>query len=120
MRQLKLVRGHSAASPPEKIRRDRRPAESEMRLMFAILEDAVATIVAKHPAGVERNGRARREAIEWMMSEDRVHVFAFDNVCEAVGIDASRLRRGVLEHAGLVPAERPASPASHARVAPSR
>jgi len=111
MRQLKLVRGHSAASPPEKVRRDRRPAESEMRLMFAILEDAVATIVAKHPGGVERNGRARREAIEWMMSEDRLHVFAFDNVCEAVGIDPARLRRGVLEHVGLVPAERPASPA---------
>ncbi len=69
----------------------------EQRLMLAILEDAVYTVL-KH-AGT-RNRRAQRlvrDAERWMALTDRSWLFSFENICAVLGLEAaavrSRLRR---------------------------
>jgi len=44
----------------------------------------------------DRASKLRREALAWIVSEDRSNVFAFENICEALGIDAGWLRAKVL------------------------
>ena len=75
-----LPRGSSAASP-------------EMRLVVAIMEDAWNCVT--HRAG-SRNRRARRdfmEAYQWFCDERRDWPFAFNNVCDLLGLDATVVRR---------------------------
>src|SRR5262245_65104485 len=75
------------------------PAEGERRLLLAVLEDGIRTLL-KH-AGATR-GRAatlQREALGWLLSTDRLDVFAFETICETLGIDADRLRARVLAEA---------------------
>ena len=69
---------------------DRSP---ELRLMAAVLEDAVRTFC--RCAGVRgvRNGRLFRETAEWFESSDLSWPYAFENVCDALGIEAAWLRR---------------------------
>jgi len=74
------------------------PAENHLRLMAAVLNDAVR-VLAKH-----KSPRRRREEMVWFTSRDRTAVFAFENVCEALGIDAARIRRHVIAQSGVVPA----------------
>jgi len=74
------------------------PAENHLRLMAAVLNDAVR-VLAKH-----KSPRRRREEMAWFTSRDRTAVFAFENVCEALGIDAARIRRHVIAQSGAVPA----------------
>jgi len=76
------------------------PAEGERRLLLAVLEDGIRTLL-KH-AGATR-GRARtlqREALTWLLSDAHTDVFAFASICEALEIDPGRLRGQVL---GRVP-----------------
>ena len=58
--------------------------------MRAVLAHAIRA--AQNEARGSRALSARREAIAWIMSEDRADVFAFENICETLGIDASRVR----------------------------
>lgn len=69
--------------------------ESERRLRLAILEDALRYY--RDYAGVrDRRARAMHEdAAEWFASRDRSEPFAFENVCDALGLDASAIRRGL-------------------------
>jgi hypothetical protein len=72
------------------------PAEGERRLLLAVLEDGIRTLL-KH-AGATR-GRARtlkREALAWLLSDAHSDVFAFASICEALEIDPARLRGQVL------------------------
>ncbi len=72
------------------------PAEGERRLLLAVLEDGIRTLL-KH-AGATR-GRARtlqREALAWLLSDAHTDVFAFASICEALEIDPGRLRGQVL------------------------
>jgi hypothetical protein len=61
----------------------------ELRLMAAVLEDAV-NVVRKCP-----RSRAGREAREWMNSTDTTWPFAFERICEAFEIDPAHVRRQV-------------------------
>jgi hypothetical protein len=72
------------------------PARNHLRLMAAVLNDAIR-VLSKH-----RSPRRRREEFAWLTSRDRTRVFAFENVCEALGIDADRVRRYVIAQAGPV------------------
>jgi hypothetical protein len=65
--------------------------------MAAVLNDAVR-VISKH-----RSPRRLREELTWLTSCDRTAVFAFENVCEALGIDAARIRRHVIAQSGAVP-----------------
>jgi hypothetical protein len=59
----------------------------ELRLMAAVLEDAV-NILRKRP-----RSRAGREAREWLASHDTSWPFAYERICEALDLDAERIRR---------------------------
>jgi len=84
-RPLALVRGRgSDAHSPE------------MRLVLALFEDAIRS-ATRHPAG--RNRREHREYLNaraWVQNDDRNWPFAFANVCDLLGLDASAVRRQVL------------------------
>ena len=74
----------------------------ELRLMAAVLEDAI-NIVRKRP-----RSRAGRVAREWLKSTDASWPFAFERICDALDLDADSVRRQV---AGTRPAVRPSLPA---------
>ena len=61
----------------------------EMRLMAAVLEDAIS-VLRKRP-----RSRAGREAREWMLSRDTSYPFSYERICEALDLDADSVRRGV-------------------------
>jgi hypothetical protein len=61
----------------------------ELRLMAAVLEDAI-NIVRKRP-----RSRAGREAREWLSSRDATWPFAFERICDALDLDADSVRRQV-------------------------
>jgi hypothetical protein len=61
-----------------------------------VLEDGLKSLAMGGAATTRRRRRDRA----WVESHDREDPFAFENVCETLGIDASRLRRrlfGVLD-----------------------
>lgn len=69
--------------------------EPERRLVIAILEDAVDCFT-KHVFARDRRGQQLfRDADEWIRDSDREWPFAFENVCDLVGLDAEYLRRGL-------------------------
>jgi len=76
---------------------DRRASmlQPEKRLMLAILEDATATLL-RHPTPRHAGKRrALRETEAWLDSPDTESPFAFIRICEALGLDAQWLRRGL-------------------------
>jgi hypothetical protein len=78
------------------------PAEGERRLLLAVLEDGIRTLLKYAGA---RRGRARtleREALAWMLSDAHTDVFAFASICETLEIDPGRLRGQVLARVGPV------------------
>lgn len=76
---------------------DRRLAEPHKRLMAAVLQavvddcrDGSAAEAADASRLVEVRGT--RNAIAYVASEDRNWPFSFENLCEALGLDAGSLR----------------------------
>src|ERR1043166_1525069 len=67
----------------------------EMRLMLAVLEEAVATLVRYRHARRARHQRVFREVQAWIASDDIVLPFAFVRICDAIGLDAAYLRGGL-------------------------
>ena len=65
-------------------------------LRAAVLIDAIRCLVG---AAGTRERRARQSALRWLLSRDTQAPFSFHNVCEVLGLDASRLRRSLLEPA---------------------
>src|SRR5436309_8685572 len=72
--------------------------EPHRRLMAAVLQ----TVVDDCGGSVYRRSRGyrspvarqdRRRAIAYVASTDRTWSFSFENLCEALGLDAHRLRR---------------------------
>jgi hypothetical protein len=64
------------------------------RLMVAILEDAVSIHVKSLSGGCVTR-RDVRQAREWLASRDRSLPFAFESICDALGLDPSYIRRGI-------------------------
>ena len=79
------------------------PAGGERRLLLAVLEDGIRTLLKYAQATHGRAFNLRREALIWLTSIDRKDVFGFENICEALGIDAKRLRERVLASSGRGP-----------------
>jgi hypothetical protein len=74
--------------------------EPQKRLMLAVLQTVVDDcrgssyrIAAGFRAPVDR--RAYEQARAYVASRDRSWPFSFENLCEAVGLDADRLRAGL-------------------------
>lgn len=67
-------------------------AEGERRLLLAVLEDGIRTLL-KHAGATRGRGRnLHREAMAWFASDAHADVFAFASICEALEIDPGRLR----------------------------
>jgi hypothetical protein len=83
--------------------------QPEKRLMLAVLEDAV-TAYQRYAISTEQDERADFvEVLRWFNAADQRWPFSFRNICEALGLEADRLRRGLaawreLRRAGLVTA----------------
>ena len=65
---------------------------SEQRLMLAVLVDAINILQGWNRLGSVRKRRAFAEASQWIITRGTHHPFAFDSVCDALGIDPSMLR----------------------------
>lgn len=74
------------------------PPEGERRLMLAVLIDAVRltrslqSCAARHALSLVKERQLVRE-LSWFFSFDRSHPFAFENICEALGLEAEYIRR---------------------------
>src|SRR2546422_11164789 len=77
-------------------------APGEQRLMRAMLEDCLRALLGR---ASERSVWLERD-LAWITSEDRVDLFAFENVCDALGIDAGYLRARVLAALAATNSER--------------
>ena len=71
--------------------------QPELRLMEAILEDAVATLMTDLRRCTGRQRRDFAEALNWINGRtDQRSVFSFVNICETLAIDADYLRQGLI------------------------
>src|SRR6188474_1909154 len=69
----------------EAVYRKAEAAGGERRLLLAVLEDGIRTFL-KHA----------QATFGWMMAAEARDVFAFESICETLGINAERLRRRIL------------------------
>ena len=72
-------------------------ASAERGLMLAALADSIRTILGRGSSSW------RHEELGSLMSDDRSRPFAFESICDALGIDPSYLRRRVLSAARELP-----------------
>ena len=71
--------------------------QPELRLMAAVLEDAVATLMTDLRRCSSRQRRDFAEAWNWIDGRtDQRSVFSFINICETLAIDADYLRQGLM------------------------
>ena len=72
-------------------------AEPELRLMAAILEDAVATLTTDPRRCTNQRRRDFAGALDWIARlEENGWLFSFASICQSLGIDPGHLRRGLL------------------------
>jgi hypothetical protein len=69
--------------------------DPEVRLMAAILEDAIHCYLKYLPAVSRKGRRLFSEVSEWFFSPDDGWLFSFENVCGTIGVDAGYIRRGL-------------------------
>jgi hypothetical protein len=77
--------------------------DPELRLMAAILEDAVSCLSKDHTDAARHHQKSAEDAEYWINTEGEDDwIFSFTNVCESLGLDPnymrSGLRRWTLEH----------------------
>lgn len=70
--------------------------DPEKVLMLAVLQDAVTCFQENIAATCKRKRALYTEAEEWFLAEDKVYLFSFENICEALGFDAGYLRQGLI------------------------
>jgi hypothetical protein len=89
-----------------------RAVEGERRLMLAVLEDAVDSYRKYALAREPREQACFLEAREWFYSDDRSWLFAFENICDVLEMNADYLRGGLdrWRRALALAASRPVAP----------
>jgi hypothetical protein len=71
--------------------------QPELRLMGAILEDAVATLMTDVRRCTSRQRRDFTDAMNWIQGRtDQRSIFSFINICETLAIDPDYLRQGLI------------------------
>jgi len=89
--------------------------EPERALLLAILEDAIHSY-RKFAGARSRAGREQfREAEEWLMGGGDGWVFAFDHVCDCLGLDPEYVRHGLRQSTPRPVAENRDRPRRHTR-----
>src|SRR5881296_2628495 len=83
--------------PSQFFDRTRRRSEhdGERRLMIAVLEDAVDVYPKQAGSKDARGEQLFQEAEEWIEDTGRAWLFAFQNICDVLDLDADYLRRGL-------------------------
>jgi hypothetical protein len=76
----------------------------ETRLALAVLEDAITTVRMTTGVRTARAQRLAAEAWAWLASRDTTHPFAFENLCDYLGLSAAWLRSGLRGTAVSTPA----------------
>ena len=76
-------------------------------LLVAIIEEAIASLMAGARSQGSRQRAEAKCAERWISSSDASHPFSFESICDALDLDASALRREILQQAAKAPA-RPA------------
>lgn len=66
--------------------------EPEKRLMVAVLEEALATLLRPCDSRSQAGRQVAVEAIHWIRSDDRSSPFSFATICDVLGLDADRVR----------------------------
>lgn len=80
-------------------RSDRGKWSGEARLALALIEDAILTVRATDGVRTARAHRLATEAWGWLASRDTSQPFAFENVCDYLGLDPGWIRRGLRDYA---------------------
>ena len=76
-----------------RVYRQTKPGDSEKKLMFAVLVDAIRTYQKfAFSTSVRRRARFREEAA-WFSNEQSDRVFSFANICQVFGLDPQLFRR---------------------------
>lgn len=70
--------------------------EPEKKLMMAVLEDAVACFQDNIAATDPEKKVLYDDALVWFVNTNNDWLFSFDNVCDALGLTPSYVRRGLL------------------------
>lgn len=91
----------------EAVYRRAEPACGERRLLLAVLEDGIRTLLKYARATHGRAFNLRREALTWMLARNPSDVFSFESICDALDIDAHRLRDRVLAESREISASGP-------------
>jgi hypothetical protein len=69
----------------------------EYRLLVAVLQDAVVDWFRYCRADRPRERRLFQEVSSWFASTDHDSLFAFETICDHLGIDPDYLRRGLMQ-----------------------
>ncbi len=69
---------------------------AEKELMLAILADAIDCIWKYSRARDGRSARLFRDARQWLFGDDSNETFSFINICDALSLDPSYIRRGIV------------------------
>ena len=73
---------------------DQADIEALKTLMLAVLEDGIACFQGYYFQPSRTNEKLFQEAEEWIYSKDE-GVFSFNTICETLGLDPARLRKGL-------------------------
>jgi hypothetical protein len=66
--------------------------DRERLLMYAVLEDALSCYRQYAGSRLPRTRQLHQEAREWVASDDRSSLFAFQSICDALDIDPDMIR----------------------------
>lgn len=69
--------------------------DPEKRLMFAVLEDAIACFQRFIDAKGRKEKQLHQNAVAWIFESDNNRIFSFESVCEACGLNPQFLRAGL-------------------------
>ena len=73
------------------------PLEPEKILMLAVLQNAVSCFQENFAARERRKRQLFLETHDWIVSEDRIYPYSFENICDALGFAPSYMRRGLMK-----------------------
>jgi hypothetical protein len=96
-------------------------AKPELRLMAAVLEDAVEILTIDPHRCTKEQRREFEEALDWINRPDQHDwLFSFANVCDSLGINAVYLRHGLMRKIAALDGTTATSKGRTGRTSPKR
>lgn len=71
------------------------PQQPEIRLMLAVLEDAINCYQDNIFALNKKRIQLYKEAEEWFMSDDASWIFSFESICSLLNLEPNYFRQGL-------------------------